>query len=245
MGDLVGEHIVHRPLDNFVAVALRDPDQLLEDVAGQPFKAAVDSGHARRRVFGLGASPEDFGLGVFAGIAAEIFEQALEDLGVARLVPDLARHIELELPRRVGKVEQGAARGLHGLDFAGEDAVQARAQRFFVEGHDSPLQLLLLADLARLAAAQQHEAILAGQLVNRDASFHRDAVLSAILGGACDSVRGAARRCPDDTLDLLFGEAGQQARFLCDRERGVEIDFLAAQALRHLARVFLRWCARR
>ena len=86
---------------------------------------------------GLGASPQNFGLDVVARLPAHVFEQALENFHVARFVPHLARHVELEFPRRIGEIEQRAARGFHRLQLAGQDAVQARAQRFLVERHRS------------------------------------------------------------------------------------------------------------
>src|SRR5512146_595094 len=128
VSNLVGQHVVDCALDNLVAVFLRDSDELIEDVAGEPLKAAVDPGHAGRRIFGLGAAPQNFGFGIVAGLGTHVFQQTHEDFAVPRFVPDLARHIELKLPRRVGKIEQRASRRLHRLQLAGKDAVQAHPQ---------------------------------------------------------------------------------------------------------------------
>ena len=62
------------------------------------------------------------------GVAAAVLEQLLVDLHVARLVPALARHVHLELPRRVGEVPERAARALERLELADEDAVHAQLQ---------------------------------------------------------------------------------------------------------------------
>src|SRR5208282_571453 len=160
-------------LDHLVAVALRDPNELLENVARQALEAAIDARDARRRIHRLGASPENFGLDIVTGMTAHVLDEPLENLGVARFVPNLSRHIELELPRRVGKIEQRAARRFHRLQLAGVDAVQSRAQRFFVERHRAAgVETLLLADFAHLAAAQHNPIVGAGKAVNGDAFLH-------------------------------------------------------------------------
>ena len=161
MRDFVRQHVIDRAFDHLVAVFLRDPDQLLEDVARQSFETAVDSGDPRRGILGLGAAPQHLGFDVVARLGAHIFEQELEDFGVARFVPDLARHIELEFPWGVGKIEQRTSCRFHRLHLAAENSVQSRAQRLFVEGHHAIVETLLLANLTGLARAHQDEAILA------------------------------------------------------------------------------------
>src|SRR5207244_1120086 len=59
VGDLVGQHVVDRALDDGVAQPDRDADELGEDVAGQPLEPAVDAGHASSRVLRARAAPED------------------------------------------------------------------------------------------------------------------------------------------------------------------------------------------
>src|SRR5437867_1285212 len=127
VGDLVGQHEIDRALDDGIADLARDVDQLVEDVAGQALEATIDAGHTSGRVFSAGAPPEDGGLGELADVTAQVLEQSQVDLDVARLVPDLAGHVQRELPRRVGKVAHGAARALHRLQLADEDAVDALA----------------------------------------------------------------------------------------------------------------------
>ena len=122
---------------------------------------------------GLGASPQDLGLDIVAGLTAHIFEQALENFAVTRFVPDLPRHVELEFPRRVGKIEQRAARRFHRLQLAGENPVQSRAQRLFVEGHQAAaFEALLLANFADLAAAQHDAIVRTRETVDRNTFFH-------------------------------------------------------------------------
>src|SRR5205823_11171762 len=108
VGDRGGEHEVHGAVEDRVADLPRDVDELVEHVAGQALEAAVDAGHAGRRVLGAGAAPEDGGLGELADVAVQMLEQADVDVDVSRLVPDLAGHVHGELPRRVRKVVDGA-----------------------------------------------------------------------------------------------------------------------------------------
>jgi len=92
---------------------------------------------------------------------------------VTRFIPHLPRHIELELPRRVGKIEQRAARGFHRLQFAGVDSVQSGAQRLFVERHRAAaFETLFLANFADLAAAQYYPIVGTGEAVNGNTFFH-------------------------------------------------------------------------
>ena len=125
VGDLVGQHEVHGALEDGIAHLLADVDELVEDVAGQALEAPVDAGHPRGGVLGAGAAPEDRRLRVLADVAAQVLQEADVDLDVAGLVPDLARHVHGELPRRVGEVVDGAAGALHGLHLADQDAVGA------------------------------------------------------------------------------------------------------------------------
>src|SRR5262249_36065708 len=115
VGDLVGEHEVHRALHDRIADLPGDVDELIEHVAGQPFQPTAHAGLLRGGVLGAGASPQDGRLGKFSDVAPEVLEQAQVDLDVARLVPDLARHVHGELPGSLGKVVHGAASAFHGL----------------------------------------------------------------------------------------------------------------------------------
>ncbi len=135
MGDFVGQHVIDRAFDNWIAHLLREPDQLLEDVTREALESAVDSRHPRGRIFGLGARPEHFTLGKFAIVRADVFEQLQVDFRVARFVPDLTRHVELKFPRRIRKVVECASRRFHRLEFAGADTVHARLQEIFLVWH--------------------------------------------------------------------------------------------------------------
>jgi hypothetical protein len=48
---------------------------------------------------------------------------------------NLARHVELEFPRRVRKIEQRAPRRFHRLHFPSGDPVQPPLEEVFLEGH--------------------------------------------------------------------------------------------------------------
>src|SRR5262249_47877361 len=122
--DLVSKHIVDRLLDDRVADLLRDVNQLIEDVAREPFEAPIDAGEpwgagvdagaARGGVCGAGAPPQDRRFGELADATAEVLEQAEVGLDVPRLIPHLSGHVERELPRGVRKIVHGAAGALHG-----------------------------------------------------------------------------------------------------------------------------------
>src|SRR4029450_4176550 len=98
VGDVVGEHEIDRALEDGMTQLLADVDELIEDVTGQPLKAAVDAGHPRRRVLRAGAAPENGRLGKLPDIASQVLDEADVDLDVAGLVPDLPRHVHGELP---------------------------------------------------------------------------------------------------------------------------------------------------
>src|SRR5439155_5586222 len=170
--DLVRQHVVHRLLDDRVADLLRDVDELVEHVAGEALEAAVDAGHACRRVFRAGAAPEDGGLGELAHAPAEMLEQIEVRLDVARLVPDLSRHVQRELPGRVGEVIDRAPRPLHRLELADHDAVHPLADGLAAGQIGERRQPLLDLQLTDLPRAHAHEPILARELVVGDRSIH-------------------------------------------------------------------------
>ena len=103
-------------------------DQRAERVAREPLETAIDAGHAQHRILDARGLVEEGVLGELAERAADVVDQLLVDLDVARLVPALARHVHLEFPGRVGEVPERAARGLERLQLADEDAVELRAQ---------------------------------------------------------------------------------------------------------------------
>src|SRR5580704_5038520 len=106
-------------------------------------------------------------------MTAHVLDQALENLAVARFVPHLASHVELELPRRVRKIEQRAASRLHRLQLAGVDSVQPRAQRLFVERHrTAAFETLLFANLTDLSATEHDPIVGTGETVNGNTFFH-------------------------------------------------------------------------
>jgi hypothetical protein len=152
VGDLVGEDEVDRALQDRIADLPGDVHELVEDVAREPLEAAVDSGDARRRVFGARAAPEDRRLGKLTGVTAEVLEQPQIDLDVARLVPCLARHVHRELPGRVRKVAHAPAGALHRLELADHDPVHTFLDRLAtgqIRKRRKPLRNLDLGDLAR------------------------------------------------------------------------------------------------
>ncbi len=162
---------------------------------------------------------------------------------VTRFVPHLARHVELELPRRVGKIEQRAARRLHRLQLARVDSVQARAQRFLVEGHRAAaFEALLLANFAHLAAAQHDPIFGTRETIDWNTFFHifdsSSEMTSRVL------VCGALAEAFHEAIDFLFGEAGQQTRLARDRETRVDFDFLVVDALLDVIDVFDCACGR-
>src|SRR5262249_49812711 len=89
-----------------------------------------------------------------------------------RLVPDLSGHVEREFPRGVGKIVDGAAGALHGLQLADHDARDTLADRFAAREIGERRQPLLDLQLRDVPRAHPHEAILARELVVRDWSVH-------------------------------------------------------------------------
>src|SRR5882724_9152607 len=189
--DLVGQHVVHRLLDDRIADLLRDVDELVEDVARQALEATVDAGHAGGGVFRARAAPEDGGLRELAHPAAQVLEQAEVGLDVARLVPDLARHVHGELPRRLREIVDGAAGALHRLELADHDAVHALADGLAAREIGERWQPLLDLQLADLARTHAHEAVLARELVVGDRSIH------ALASGANEPLFSECSRCAD------------------------------------------------
>ncbi len=173
MGDLVGEDEVDRALEDRVADLPGDVDELVEDVAREPLEPPVDTGDSRRGILGAGASPEDRRLRKLAGIATEVIEQSQIDLDVARLVPDLPRHVHREVPWRVRKIAYASARPFHRLQLADHDPVNA-----FLDGlgtgevgkRRKPLRDLQLGDLAR---AHSDKPVFPRELVVGDRTIHR------------------------------------------------------------------------
>src|SRR5260370_16547345 len=235
VGYLVGEDVIDRALDHFIAVALRDPNELIENVACKSFESAINSRDSRRRRRRLGASPQNFRLDIVAGMTTHVLDQALENLAVARFVPDVARHVELEFPRCVGKIEQRAAGRLHRLQFAGVDTVQTRAQRFFIEWHRAPtIEPLLFTNFADLAAAHHHPIVGTRESVNWNAFLHKLASSDsrAVL------VRRAFAEAFDQAIDLFFGEAGQQTRLASNCDPRIDFEFLVTDSLLDLIGLF-------
>src|SRR5207237_2586141 len=132
-------------------------DELVEDVAREALEPAVDAGHARGGILGARAAPEDRRLRELADVAAEVIEKPEIDLDVARLVPDLARHVHGGLPRRVGEVEDRPARAFHRLQFADEDAVHAVAHLLARREPGERRETLLDLELADVARPHAHE----------------------------------------------------------------------------------------
>src|SRR6266852_9975216 len=109
---------------------------MLEQVAGQPLESTVDPRNPRRGIIRERTAPKQIRLDVVAGHRAHVFDQALENFGMTRFVPYLARHLELEFPRSVWKVEQRAPGSFHRLQLASVDRVKTRPQCHFIEGDD-------------------------------------------------------------------------------------------------------------
>src|SRR5207253_8907866 len=173
MGDLVGEDEVQRALQYGIADLIADVDELVEDVARETLETPVDAGHAGGGVFRAGATPEDGRLGKLADIAVQVLEQTDVDLDVAGLVPDLPRHVQAELPWRVGEVVHRAAGPLHGLHLSHHDAVGPLLDG--VAAGEPGKRRQALADLALrdLPRAHAHHAVFPGELVERDLTLHR------------------------------------------------------------------------
>ena len=183
MRDLIGEDVVDGALDNRIAHLLRQPDELLEDIAREALEPAIDARDAARGVINLRARPQDFGLGKFAEIRPDVLQQLHVDFGVTRLVPHLARHIELEFPRRIGEVEERAARGLHRLQLSRTNPVQSRAQKIFfvwhrVEGREA----LVDARLAHLVHRDQDVIFGPRELIDRRCIFPSNVSLPGPAG---------------------------------------------------------------
>jgi hypothetical protein len=128
VGELVGEHVVHRLAHLLVAGLLGVLDHVAEDVAGQALETAIHAGNAHGRVVAAGAFEEERALREHADLPAQVDEQLLEDLHVAGFVPALAGHVHLELPGCVREVPERTGRALQGLKLANEDAVHAQQQ---------------------------------------------------------------------------------------------------------------------
>src|SRR5262249_462424 len=122
---LVGEHPILARREHRVA---RDVAELLhrvEHVDRQPLGAAVPAVRAQQRSPGARGLVEDRRLADLADLGAHVLGELDRDLAVARLVPRLTGHVELELERHVlvVEVEGRAAGALERLELAHEDAV--------------------------------------------------------------------------------------------------------------------------
>ena len=173
MRDLVGEDELDRALEDRIADLPGDVHQLVEDVAREPFEAPVDAGHARGRVLGARAAPEDRRLRELACVAAEVLEEAEIDLHVPRLVPHLAGHVERELPRRLGEIAHGAPGPLHRLHLAHHDPVYPLPHRVAGREVRERRKALVDLELGHLAGAHADEAVFTREFVVSDRTLHR------------------------------------------------------------------------
>ena len=132
MRDFVGEHPVLAELEHRVVRLAAELLHRVEDVDRQPFEGAIDSAQTQHRV-GVARSREEKGrFGVFADLAPHMVAELHRDLTVARLVPALACHVELQRERCVVEVEvvARATGAFECLDLADEDAMHQRAGPF-------------------------------------------------------------------------------------------------------------------
>src|SRR5216684_4736704 len=184
VGDLVGQHVVDGAFDNRVTHPLREPDDLLEDVAGESFETAVDTGDTCGGVVGLGAGPQHFAFRKFAEVRADVFEQLREDFEMARLVPDLARHVELKFPRSVGEIEERAPRRLHRLHLARRDPMQAELEEILLAGQRAGQGKTPVDARLEDACTRHHDAIVrACELVDRYHLLHGLPLSGSVLRG--------------------------------------------------------------
>src|SRR5689334_24845642 len=101
-----------------------------------------------------------------------MLEQPEIRLDVTGFVPDLARHVETEFPRRIRKIVDRPPGALHRLQLAHHNAVHALTDRLAAREIRERRQALL--DLERRDAPRTHadEAVLAGELFIADGSVH-------------------------------------------------------------------------
>ena len=101
----------------------------VEHVDGQALEGAVHTTQPEDRVLVAGGLEQHHLLAELADLRAHVLGELHRDLDVTGLVPALARHVELQLERRLVataarvEVPARAARALEGLDLAHEDAV--------------------------------------------------------------------------------------------------------------------------
>ena len=107
----------------------------LEHVDRQTLECPVDAGEAQDRIRVAGGLVQQRLLGELADLGTHVLAELDADLDVARLVPALPGHVELQPERRLVaclteiEVEARAAGALERLDLADEDAVhQARGR---------------------------------------------------------------------------------------------------------------------
>ena len=134
VGDLVGEHPVLAELEVRVAGEIAELLHLGEHVDRQALEGAVDTGEPQDRIVRAGRLEQDGVLRELSEFGAHPGGQLDADLHVPRLVPRLARHVELEFEgdRVVGavaarEVVRRAPGALEGLDLADHDPVHQRA----------------------------------------------------------------------------------------------------------------------
>src|SRR5207253_4436539 len=82
------------------------------------------------------------------------------------------RHVQRELPRRVGEVVDGPAGPLHGLELADEDAVDALLDRLAAGQVGERGEALCHLELSDPPAPHPDEAILTRQLVVGEGPLH-------------------------------------------------------------------------
>jgi hypothetical protein len=125
------------------------------------------------RIVDLGAEPQNLAFRKFADIGADVLEQLGEDLCMARFVPDLTRHVELEFPWRVRKIEQRASCRFHRLHFPGGDPVKSPLEEVFFERHHVVRQQSLVDPRLADAFNRHHDVIVrAREPVNRNHLLH-------------------------------------------------------------------------
>ena len=132
MRDLVGEHPVLAELEHRVT---GDGSEVLhcgEHVDGETLECPVDTGETKDRVGVARRFIQQGVLGEFAQFGAHVIGQHHRNFAVARLVPTLTSHVELQFEWHFAlagtdlEIKARSASTLQRLDFAGEDAMHQR-----------------------------------------------------------------------------------------------------------------------